>query len=125
MAAHRDIARRFQTGSTAHDRHHPVATLQCCSQLPLLVDQQRACSPMTTVRHRLTVAAMATTTRSSRRRAPPPLYPAIDPSWRSRSTRRSRLPEALVDHDKGDLGLPGLHDNVTSAARYHRPPLFI
>jgi hypothetical protein len=34
-------------------------------------------------------------------------------------------PLILVDHDKGDLGLPGLHDNVTSAARYHGPPLFI
>jgi hypothetical protein len=42
--AHRDMDRRFQTGSTAHDRHHPVTTLQCCSQLPLLVDRRRACS---------------------------------------------------------------------------------
>jgi Phage integrase family len=40
----RDIPRRFQIGSTAHDRHRPVTTLQCCSQLPLLVDQRRACS---------------------------------------------------------------------------------
>jgi hypothetical protein len=31
----------------------------------------------------------------------------------------------LVNHDKGDLGLPGLNDNVTSAARNHRPPLLI
>ena len=42
--AHRDIARRFQIGSTAHDRHNPVMTLQCCSQLPLLLDRRRACS---------------------------------------------------------------------------------
>ncbi len=31
----------------------------------------------------------------------------------------------FVDHDKGDLGLPGLNDNVTSAARDHRPLLLI
>ena len=42
--ARRDIARRSQIGSTAHDRHHPVTTLQCCSQLPLLPDRRRACS---------------------------------------------------------------------------------
>jgi tetratricopeptide (TPR) repeat protein len=35
------MARRFQLGSTAHDRHHPVTTLQCCSQLPLLADRRR------------------------------------------------------------------------------------
>jgi hypothetical protein len=27
-----------------HDRHRPVTTLQCCSQLPLPVDRWRACS---------------------------------------------------------------------------------
>ena len=43
-AARRDIARRFQIGSTAHDRRRPVTTLQRCSQLPLRVDQRRACS---------------------------------------------------------------------------------
>ena len=42
--ARRDIVRRFQIGSTAHDPHRPVATLQCCSQSPLLVDRRRACS---------------------------------------------------------------------------------
>jgi hypothetical protein len=36
--------RRFRISSTAHDRHRPVTTLQCCSQLPLLVDRRRACS---------------------------------------------------------------------------------
>jgi hypothetical protein len=35
---------RFQIGSTAHDRHRPVTTLQCCSRLPLLVDRWRVCS---------------------------------------------------------------------------------
>ena len=34
-------------------------------------------------------------------------------------------PLIFVDHGKGDLGLPGLHDNVTSAARYYRAPPFI
>jgi hypothetical protein len=38
------MARRFQIGSTAHDRYHPVTTLQCCSRLPLLLDRRRACS---------------------------------------------------------------------------------
>jgi hypothetical protein len=28
----------------AHNRHRPVTTLQCCSQLPLRIDQRRACS---------------------------------------------------------------------------------
>jgi hypothetical protein len=105
--ARRDIARRSQIGSTAHDRHRPVTTLQCCSRLPLLADRRRACSPMTTVRHQLTVAAMATATRSSLRHAPPPLYPAIDPICRypaidpicrSRSPRRSRLPRLSNPH---------------------------
>jgi hypothetical protein len=34
-------------------------------------------------------------------------------------------PLILVDYGKCDLGLPGLHDNVTSAARYYRTPPFI
>src|SRR5690242_15027427 len=38
------MARRLQIESTAHDRHHPVTTLQCCSQLPFLVGRRRACS---------------------------------------------------------------------------------
>jgi hypothetical protein len=42
--ARRDTARRFQIRSTAHDRHRPLTTLQCCSQLSLVVDRQRACS---------------------------------------------------------------------------------
>ena len=42
--ARRDTARRFQIRSTAHDRHRPLTTLQCGSQLSLVVDRQRACS---------------------------------------------------------------------------------
>jgi hypothetical protein len=42
--ARRDIARRFPIGSTAHDGHRPLTTLQCCSQLPLLLDRRPACS---------------------------------------------------------------------------------
>ena len=38
------LARRFQIGSTPHDRHRPLTTLQCCSKLSLVVDRQRACS---------------------------------------------------------------------------------
>ena len=34
-------------------------------------------------------------------------------------------PLILVHHDKGDLGLPGLQDNVASASCYHRMPPFI
>ena len=51
--------------------------------------------PMTTVRHRLTASAMAIATRSSLHQAPPPRYPAVNPIWRSRSPRRSRLLAAL------------------------------
>src|SRR6516225_810748 len=43
-AARRDVTRRFQIRSTAHDRHRPLTPLQCCSQLSLVVDRQRACS---------------------------------------------------------------------------------
>src|SRR5215831_14410227 len=43
-AARRDVTRRLQIRSTAHDRHRPLTTLQCCSQLSLVVDRQRACS---------------------------------------------------------------------------------
>ena len=42
--ARRGVTRRFQIRSTAHDRHRPLTTLQCCSQLSLVVDRQRACS---------------------------------------------------------------------------------
>ena len=42
--ARRDIARRFQVGSTAHDRHRSVATLQCSSPLPLLIHRLRVYS---------------------------------------------------------------------------------
>src|SRR5215813_4951798 len=42
--ARRDLTPRFQIRSTAHDRHRPLTTLQCCSQLSLVVDRQRACS---------------------------------------------------------------------------------
>ena len=34
-------------------------------------------------------------------------------------------PLILVDHDKGDLGLPRLNDNITSTTRDRRPPFFI
>ena len=40
----RNATPRFQIRSTAHDRHRPLTTLQCCSQLSLVVDRQRACS---------------------------------------------------------------------------------
>ena len=42
--ARRDTARRFQIGSTPHDRLRRLTTLQCCSHLSLIVDRQRACS---------------------------------------------------------------------------------
>jgi hypothetical protein len=42
--ARRNATPRFQIRSTAHDRHRPLTTLQCCSQLSLVVDRQRACS---------------------------------------------------------------------------------
>src|SRR6516164_232062 len=42
--ARRNATPRFQIRSTAHDRHRPLTTLQCCSHLSLVVDRQRACS---------------------------------------------------------------------------------
>src|SRR5215831_21025108 len=39
--APRDVTRAFQIRSTAHDRHRPLTTLECCSQLQLVVDRQR------------------------------------------------------------------------------------
>src|SRR6516165_8420378 len=42
--ARRNATPRFQIRSTAHDRHRPLTTLQCCSQLSPVVDRQRACS---------------------------------------------------------------------------------
>jgi hypothetical protein len=54
--------------------------------------------PMTTVRRRLTVAAMATTTRSSLRRAPPPLYPAIEAICRSPSHVAAGCPRLSNPH---------------------------
>src|SRR6266404_3900003 len=39
-----EFIRRFQIRSTAHDRHRPLITLQCCSQLSLVLNRQRAYS---------------------------------------------------------------------------------
>ena len=35
------------------------------------------------------------------------------------------LPLVLVDHSESDLGLSGLHDDVTCAARDHAPAAFV
>jgi hypothetical protein len=93
--ARRDVPRQFQIGSTAHDRHRPVTTHQCCWQLLLLVDRRRACSANDHSRAPAPSAAMSTATRLSLHQAPPPLYPAADPICQSRRLPRSRLPGAF------------------------------
>ena len=89
------MPRQFQIGSTAHDRHRPVTTHQCCWQLLLLVDRRRACSANDHSRAPAPSAAMSTATRLSLHQAPPPLYPAADPICQSRRLPRSRLPGAF------------------------------
>ena len=91
----RNATPRFQIRSTAHDRHRPLTTLQCCHTYRSSSIGSGPARPMTAVVRQLTAAAMAVATHSSPCQVPPPLHPAVDPTWRSPRPRRSRLPAAL------------------------------